>query len=236
MPWDFWLIFLVLSVFIPWRGRARLQRILARRQFGTRQRLSLYASTILAQWLAVGVTASRLRAHGFTAVQLGLTVPEPGWIAWGASVGALLLATLQWLNLRRMGTLPLDKRGTLQPLTERILPRCSLELAAYLALAVTAGLCEEFLYRGFAMAALTQAGLAVWGVVLVSSLMFALAHLYQGRGGLLSTLVLGTVFALARITYHSLLPVMLWHIAVDVAAGIAGPRYLLGSVAAATER
>ncbi|MGC2889046.1 MAG: CPBP family intramembrane glutamic endopeptidase, partial [Candidatus Acidiferrum sp.] len=99
----------------------------------------------------------------------------------------------------------------------------------YLALAVTAGLCEEFLYRGFAMAALTRAGLPIWGVVLLSSALFAMAHLYQGRSGLVSTLLIGTVFGTARIAYDGIIPVMLWHIAVDAVAGVAGPRYLLRS-------
>lgn len=97
----------------------------------------------------------------------------------------------------------------------------------FLALAATAGLCEEFLYRGFAMAALTRAGLPAWGVVLLSSVLFGLAHLYQGRGGLLSTLVIGTVFGTARIAYDGLLPAIVWHFAVDAVAGLAGPRYLL---------
>ena len=80
------------------------------------------------------------------------------------------------------------------------------------------------------MAVLARAGLAVWGVVLLSSVLFGLAHLYQGRGGLLSTLVIGTVFGTARIAYDGMVPVMLWHFAVDAVAGVAGPKYLLKQV------
>ncbi len=116
----------------------------------------------------------------------------------------------------------------MQVLAERILPQSRLELVPFLALAVTAGICEEFLYRGFAMAALTRVGLPSWGVVLLSSILFGLAHLYQGRGGLLSTLVIGTVFGAARIAYDGLVPVMAWHFAVDAVAGVAGPKYLVG--------
>jgi hypothetical protein len=39
--------------------------------------------------------------------------------------------------------------------------------------------------------------------------------------------MMGLVFGIARLAFSSLLPVMVWHSAVDVAAGIAGPRYLL---------
>jgi len=92
---------------------------------------------------------------------------------------------------------------------------------------VTAGLCEEFLYRGFAMAALIRAGLPNWSVILLSSLLFGLAHLYQGRGGFVGTMLIGAAFGTSRIVYDGLAPVVLWHIAVDAVAGIVGPRYLL---------
>jgi len=227
MPWDFWLIFLVLGVFLPLRGRMRLQKLLALPQIGTRERLSLYASTIAFQWFAAGVAAWRAWARGLTLDELGLVVHGRWRILFASIVGAATLGGLQWLNLRRMGRSSGKPREFIQALAERILPQSRMELIPYFGLAATAGLCEEFLYRGFAMAALTRAGLPPWGVVLLSSVFFGLAHLYQGRGGLVSTLVIGTVFGTARIEYDGLVPAMLWHLAVDAVAGVAGPKYLL---------
>src|SRR5262249_57151581 len=117
--------------------------------------------------------------------------------------------------------------GDFRALAERILPQSASETLLFSGLAVTAGICEEFLYRGFAMASLARAGLPIWSVILISSILFGLAHLYQGRGGLLGTIVLGLVFAAARILYNSLLPVAAWHMAVDLVAGLAGPKYLV---------
>jgi membrane protease YdiL (CAAX protease family) len=230
MPWDFWLIFVVLGVVLPLRGRMRLQKLLALPQVGGRERLSLYASTIAFQWLAVGVVAWRAWARGLALEELGLVIHGRWRILIAAIVGGATLGALQWLNLRRMGRSAGKAREFIQALAERILPQSRVELLPYLALAATAGLCEEFLYRGFAMAALTRAGLPVWGVVLLSSVFFGLAHLYQGRGGLVSTLVIGTVFGTARIAYDGLVPTMLWHFAVDAVAGVAGPKYLLKRV------
>ena len=101
------------------------------------------------------------------------------------------------------------------------------EALVFCALSVTAGICEEFLYRGFVFAALTHIAVPIWGVLLISSVMFGLAHAYQGRGGVIGTLLLGTVFGLVRILYDSLVPVVLWHAAVDIVAGYAGKRYLI---------
>ncbi len=189
------------------------------------ERIALYASTIVFQWLAVAIAGWRAWAHGFRLPEMGLAAPSYSVIA-GGIVGASLLAGLQWLNLRRMGRAG-DRVQNLRALGEKILPRSRVELLSFLGLAITAGICEEFLYRGFAVAAFSRAGLPPWLVVLLTSGLFGLAHLYQGRGGLFGTMILGILFGAVRIASANLVPVMLSHAAIDVVAGIAGPRYLL---------
>jgi len=85
------------------------------------------------------------------------------------------------------------------------------------------------------MAAFSRAGLPIWAVVLASATLFGLAHLYQGRGGLAGTMILGLLFGVARISYDTLAPVMAWHAAVDIAAAVAGPKFLIGSPADSVE-
>jgi membrane protease YdiL (CAAX protease family) len=236
MPWDICLIFFVLGVILPWRGRARMKKLLATPHVGTMERLVLYASTIGFQWIAVAVVAWRAWAHGYRAKELGLATYNGSRIAIASIVGALTIATLQWLNLRRVGRIPSEKRGNIQAIAERILPQSTIELLPFFALAITAGLCEEFLYRGFTIAVLTRLGSPGWLAVLISSIFFGLAHLYQGRGGFVSTMVIGGVLGTGRIVYDSLVPVIFWHSAVDVVAGVAGPRYLTRPPAAVVER
>lgn len=231
MPWDFWLIFLALGVLLPWRGRVRMKKLLAMPHVSSMERLVLYASTIAFQWLAVAVVGWRVWAHGYTAQQLGLVFQDRTRLVIAGIIGAAVIASLQWLNLRRVSRIPPESRGPLQAIAERILPQTAVELPPYFALAITAGLCEEFLYRGFAMATLLHAGLAAWLVVLVSSLLFGLAHSYQGRGGIVMTFVVGLVLGVSRLTYNSLVPAVFWHSAVDIVAGVAGKRYLRGSTA-----
>ena len=234
MPWDFILIFAILAVVIPWRGYARMKELLAMPAVSSRQRILLYVSTIAFQWALAGFVFWRARARNLTVAELGFSphATTIGVLA-GALIGASLLAWLNWANLRRMGKADPKRTARLRAVGARIFPQSRHELILFLALATTAGVCEEFLYRGFSMAAFARLELPTWVVVFVSSLLFGLAHSYQGRGGILGTLVLGTVFAGARIVYDSLIPVMVWHAAIDIAAGIAGPKYLLNAPAPA---
>lgn len=227
MPWDTWLIFLFLAAVVPWRGHARMKKLLAIERVSTAERVALYAATIGFQWLMASIVAWRAWAHGFSFRELGLTRGEPVRLLVVSFIGALIIGSFQWMNLRRVGRLPVEARGRLQAVSERLLPQGKIERLPFFALAITAGLCEEFLYRGFAMATLGKAGLIAWKVVVVSSILFGLAHLYQGRSGLVGTLLIGIVFAVARIAYDSLVPAIVWHSVLDLVAGIAGPRYLL---------
>jgi len=235
MAWDIWLIFFLLGVILPWRGRARLKALLDMPHVGSMERIVLYASTIAFQWVIVALVAWRAWVHRYTALELGLTAHDDTRLAIGSIVGAATIATLHWFNLRRVGRMPPDSRGPIQGIAERILPQSRMELLPFLALAITAGLCEEFLYRGFLMAVLARLGVVAWLAVLASSILFGLAHLYQGRGGLVSTMFVGIVLGIGRVVYGSLVPVVFWHTAVDVVAGIAGPRYLLKSSVNAVE-
>ncbi|MGB7727128.1 MAG: type II CAAX endopeptidase family protein [Candidatus Acidiferrum sp.] len=227
MPWDFWLILLVLGVLIPWRGRLRLQHLLHLPVVDTKEKLALYGSTIAFQWMLMGLVAWRAFARGLTSADLGLA-HRMGWglVVW-SGVGTLLLGAFQWFNLRRVGRMTGAIPDFMRKLAERVLPHGSVEFVPYCALAVTAGVCEEFLYRGFVMGALTRAGVYPWAVIVISSVLFGLAHSYQGRSGVVGTTLMGVLFGIARLAFRSLFPVMIWHSAVDIAAGIAGPKYLL---------
>jgi membrane protease YdiL (CAAX protease family) len=227
MPWDFWLIFFFLSIVIPWRGYTRLKKLLALPSVDTKEKLALYAVTIAFQWMLAGLVAWRSLIRGLTIQELGLGSQSWSGIVGSGVFGAIFIGGLQWLNLRRIGRMEGDAPELLRKLASRLLPVNLLEYLPYSALAITAGVCEEFVYRGFAIAAFSKAGLPLWLVVVMSSILFGLAHAYQGRGGIISTGIFGVLLAIGRLGFESLLPVMMWHAGLDLAAGIAAPKYLL---------
>jgi len=231
MPWDFWLIFLFLGIVVPWRGAVRLKKLLALPSVSTKDKLVLYGSTIAGQWVVTGFVVWRSLARGLSSGALGLGKLGGASAILGSLALPLVVGALHWWNLRRVGKSPGKAAELMRALAERILPVRPVELFAYFALAVTAGVCEEFLYRGFAMGALARVGLPGGAVVILTAVLFGLAHAYQGRSGILGTFVMGILLGVARLAYDTLVPVIMMHTAMDLVAGVAGPRYLLSKVA-----
>ena len=60
--------------------------------------------------------------------------------------------------------------------------------------ALSAGLCEEVVFRAWLLDVLHQIGLAGLTLVVVASVVFGLAHIYQGVLGIVVTGGLGLVF------------------------------------------
>jgi len=226
MPWDFWLIFVVLGMVLPWRGYQRMRALMALPQVTGRDRVTLYLATIGFQWLLTLVIAWRALARGLSLRDLGVRFPAGVSSIAITLFGATLIAAAHWANVRRVSRADHAAARRLRDIGSRIFPRTKEETALFVLLAMTAGLCEEFLFRGFVLGALERIGLAAWLAVLLSSAMFGLAHLYQGRGGSLGTALVGTIFAVVRIAYHSLLPSVVWHAVLDIVAGIAGAKFL----------
>lgn len=233
MPWDFVVIFLVLGVVVPWRGAVRVRKLLARPSLTTADRLALYASTIAFQWVAVAVVGWRSFARGLSLGDLGLILPRPGHAAVVTALVTAAFCGFQYLGLRHTASLPAERRGLVQQIAAKIFPQNFVEQLVFIALVVTVALCEEFLYRGFVFAATVRLAhdfirsASLLAGLFVSAIFFAIAHLYQGRRGLVSTFLIGVIFATVRITEQSLAPAMVAHLFVDLVAGLLAPRFLL---------
>jgi membrane protease YdiL (CAAX protease family) len=113
------------------------------------------------------------------------------------------------------------------------MPRSRVETWVYVALACTAGISEEFLYRGFVFMAFTRMvvnyGPPNIPAAILSSSFFSLGHLYQGRKGIITTFIVAMIFALTRIWSGSLIPEIIAHIGIDLVVGIYAAKLLRSS-------
>ena len=106
LPWDCWLILLVLAVLLPWRGAARVRKLMARPSLTASERFATYTVTSAAQWIGSAIVFWRAVAHGWPPASLALVVPSPYRdVAVGIALSALL-ATTQALSLRLLARTP----------------------------------------------------------------------------------------------------------------------------------
>lgn len=100
-----------------------------------------------------------------------------------------------------------------------ICPRTASELPACFDVSLTAGFCEELLFRGFLLWVL-QPLVGLWMAVALSALLFGVAHAYQGTAGIIRTGIAGLAFTAIVLVTRSLWPAIVLHVVVDVMAGV----------------
>jgi membrane protease YdiL (CAAX protease family) len=102
--------------------------------------------------------------------------------------------------------------------TLALLPRTTGERRLFTVVGVTAGVCEEWLYRGFflAVVAALAGGLPTGVLVVVAAVAFGLAHAYQGLVGIVTTGLLGGIMAAVYLQTGSLLLPVLLHAVIDL--------------------
>jgi membrane protease YdiL (CAAX protease family) len=103
----------------------------------------------------------------------------------------------------------------------KILPHNSVELCWFIPAAVTAGVCEEWLFRGYLIWAF-EPYLGWWAGALLSWAFFTAAHAYQGKSGTKQSGIVAAIMTLIVAVTGSLLPVIALHVAIDVTSGIMG--------------
>jgi membrane protease YdiL (CAAX protease family) len=99
-----------------------------------------------------------------------------------------------------------------------ILPKTAEERRWFVLVAITAGVCEEILYRGFLIHYFRElpVSIGVIGALILSSCVFGFAHLYQGVVGIVQTTILGAIFGLIFIVTGSLVLPMVLHALIDL--------------------
>jgi membrane protease YdiL (CAAX protease family) len=183
-------------------------------------RIRVYVQAIITQWVVATFALFIWSDAQRSVADLGFALVG----GWRLLLGFVVLVTAIILleSQRRRVTTDRELQDSFRKKVETaspILPVDGKELFYFHLVSVTAGICEELLYRGFLIWYLTQIfGLAA--AVVLSSVLFGMAHLYQGRKGILQTGVVGLVFALVYVATGSLWAPMLLHTLIDMNSGL----------------
>jgi uncharacterized protein len=220
----------------PLVGHVLHRRFEGRLRADTGARRSFYRRLLVLEWgLALVALAAWLAAPGVDAAAVGLVWPRtwPGPVAGAAVVLVLAFVVLSTRALRsgvladaaqarrRPGHSPPAQGRHAEPpvhATLALLPRTRAERRLFTLVGVTAGVCEEWLYRGFflAVASALAGGLPEAALVAVGAAAFGLAHAYQGVAGVVTTGVLGGVLAGLYLDTGSLLLPVVLHVLIDL--------------------
>jgi len=185
----------------------------------TGARSRIYVRTLIEQWALVLAAVALFVVYRRTFSVLWLA-PPVGWRAWvgfALPLGYIVLVVLQGRAIVASSSTLSRLRSKLQPL-HALIPHTRDEYRLFVPLAVTAGICEEFLFRGYLVWVL-----AFWiGVLpgaIVSMVVFGLAHGYQGGKFGFRAFGVGVVLGVMALVTRSLLPGMLLHAAIDLGSG-----------------
>ena len=121
-------------------------------------------------------------------------------IALGFWFGSLAVLGIAASLLRSAHLHPENVRG----IVSKLAPASPAELALWTALSISAGICEELIFRGYLQqqfTALTRR--AVLGIA-IAALLFGAAHLYEGISGALLIMLYGALFGILAHLRRSL--------------------------------
>jgi membrane protease YdiL (CAAX protease family) len=205
-------ILLLLDYFVLWPSFVRRSQA-----DPDRARLWVWSGWIIMLWTLVAVGVALWLVEGRTWGSLRFIVPH-GWRLWSAICLALMVVIAYTRTALRIAR---SKRRIKvgSPHVEKLAPRTRSELGWWVALSLSAGFGEEFVFRGY-LIWVFQPTLGLWGAAAFSVAVFAAAHAYQGANGILTTGVVGLLLTLVVLISGSLWPAIALHALVDIGTGL----------------
>lgn len=184
-----------------------------------RARRRLWQQGIVLAWLLVAAGSVLWTSQARPWTSLGFALPA-GWRLFAAIGLLLLLATYHVLAAATLARSVEARASLRQQIGElgAMMPHTRPEFLWFCGVSLTAGFCEEFLFRGY-LVWVFSAWLGWWGAAALSLTIFALAHLYQGWSGALRTAMVGALYTLAVAALGSLWPAIALHALVDLGSG-----------------
>lgn len=215
------LVFFLIVVAPLW-DRYEIPRLKA--SMAPRKKIRFYRKIVAASWACALVAAATI---GLVAVStISRATNEGTWLSSGTRGGlfleGLIAGMLIVIMLPAMLALRSEKirakAGKAAKKLAFLLPSTGEERRWWWLVCITAGICEEVVYRGFLLNYfhVTPLHLSLTWALVVSSVIFGIGHLYQGIAGAVQTVVIGFVLgAMFVMTGNLPLPIVV-HAAVDL--------------------
>lgn len=178
--------------------------------------LPLYVSLIVMEWLLVFFIWRGVRQKGVRLMDL----IRGKWKNPGAFFLDFAIAIGFWIIWTSIGYLVKLILGPDSAKTvDVLLPQGFAEIVTWILLSVSAGICEEIVYRGYLQQQFTAVtGSAIAGVV-IQGILFGMTHGYQGLKMVVTISVYGILFGILANARQSLRPGIISHAWTDIFSG-----------------
>jgi uncharacterized protein len=227
----YWIVLLFLVTYEPVYGYFDYQKFKRRVAQFPLERVKYYKKVMLGLWIPtfiiLGVTAFgplNIQDIGLKGININTSTLGP-WVTYGSFglAGIYIVSLIYYLVgskvsvKMRTDIAELKKKEHEKIAFKDILPHSKEDKRVWTYVSWTAGITEEIIYRGFLIFALFQLfpGLSIWPVLILSSLLFGLAHTYQGILNVIKTSLFGLFFAILYIGLDSIVPLMILHFLID---------------------
>lgn len=219
---DHILIFLlgvVLPVFAVFRSQPEMKKM----QFDTETKIAMYLGNSLMLWVLAILVGVVWLFSGRTLVDLGFGLPTLDGNLWWilTLVFCAAYAFDTWIQLS--STIRKEKLIQKWQKNTPFLPQTKRELYYFFIVCLSAGYCEEVVFRGYFIQYLLHfTGDSLFGyslAVVIPGAIFAFSHFYQGWEAVLKIVVMASLFGVLLIVTHSLWILIVLHVLVDVFGG-----------------
>ena len=221
-------VILLIGILYPVTGyRQFKKRSIVR---GLKEKSKWYITSVISSWIPTLVILTTVILNGHSLEELGFTLnlsEERGiifYIAIGLSAIYLTYNIYTILLLRNNKKIREVHSRDIPEEYRFILPVTKEEKLLWRLLAITAGITEEIIYRGYLFFALFLIfpNISPFIVIAISSILFSVGHLYQG-GEVWKPAAAGLFLALVFHFTGSIYIVMILHIIQDLVAGELDP-------------
>jgi membrane protease YdiL (CAAX protease family) len=202
----------------PVWGWFEYRRLEERRDSDPRALVRAYRILLVAQWswTALVLVAVAL-SPGLDLAAIGVRAPVRDDFVLAASLSGAIALVASAFAIRSAARKGKPIPG--QDAFSALLPRTGEERRHAVAAAITAGICEEVLYRGFFIAVGVRLfHLSPTAAAVLSVVVFLVAHAYQGWRGALSVTGLAILLTIIYVRSASLLLPIVLHALVDLRA------------------
>jgi uncharacterized protein len=220
--------FLAVPVFDLWLFKRHLVA-----QARCSHKVTYYGQLLGELWIPTSVVLVLAAIGVLQLADIGLDRPEleteliPVWVSIGITILAVLFIVYSLLDLLRLkydAKYQTAIKSRLQSVQMPeymglLMPSTSKEKVLYGLVAISAGVTEEILYRGFLTYVLLTSfpALGIWLSIFVAAFLFGLGHLYQGISGVLRTFILGLILSMVYLATGTLLLCIIIHMLIDLA-------------------